>query len=302
MTTFSPSDAALEGFRLTRERPRVLLAWSVFQFMVSVVMATLMIGLGGQHLMAIEQAGADGQTDPSAMVAELAELGPVYLAMLAVGLVLTSIMAAAVYRAVLTPQDDRQAYLRLGRDEFRLMVLKLAFVCIWGGIVFGVVLVAALVSTMASVFGSSVGGFAGLVTGLFAIGVLLFIAVRLSLAPVITFAEKRIAIFDSWNLTRGVFWRLLGAYLVALACIVVVALLGLVIFTAIAAIIVVSAGGQIADAGAAFSPNPTSFATYFTPTTLAYLAFAALLSALYYAVITAPGAVAYRALKGDATP
>ena len=301
MTTFSPSDAALEGFRLTRERPRVLLIWSVFQFVVSVLMATLMISLGVQHLMAVEEAGAGGQTDAATVLAELRDLAPIYLVMLAVGLVFTAIMAAAVYRAVLEPGDDRRGYLKLGADELRLILLKLIYIFVLGGIVFAVVLVAALLATAASSLSAGVGQFVGLCVGLFAIGLLLFIAVRLSLAPAITFAERRIAIFDSWALTRGMFWRLLGAYTLAVASIVVVALLGLVIFSAVAAIVVVAGGGQLADAGAAFNPDPASFSSYFTPLTLAYLAFAACLTALYYAVITAPGAVAYRALKA-ATP
>lgn len=299
MTTFSPTDAALEGFRLTRERPRALLIWSVFQFAVSIIMAFLMISLGGQHLMAIEQASADGSADPATLLAEFTALAPLYAVMLPVGLLMMAIMAAAVYRAVLEPGDDRGGFLRLGADELRLAALKVIYVFVWAAIVFAVVLVAALAAAAARALGEAASGFVGLCVGLFAVGLLLFITVRLSLAPAITFAEKRISIFESWSLTRGMFWRLLGAYSLAVAAIVVVALLGLVIFTAVAGVAVMAGGGQLADAGAAFNPDTTSLASYFTLMTVAYLAFAAVLSALYYAVVTAPGAVAYRALAAS---
>lgn len=299
MTTFSPTDAALEGFRLTRERPRALLIWSVFQFVVSIIMAFLMISLGGQHLMAIEQASADGSADPATLLAEFTALAPLYAVMLPVGLLMMAIMAAAVYRAVLEPGDDRRGFLRLGADELRLAALKVIYVFVWAGIVFAVVLVAALAAAAARQLGDAASGFVGLCVGLFAVGLLLFITVRLSLAPAITFAEKRISIFESWSLTRGMFWRLLGAYSLAVAAIVVVALLGLVIFTAVAGVAVMAGGGELADAGAAFNPDTTSLASYFTIMTVAYLAFAAVLSALYYAVVTAPGAVAYRALAAS---
>lgn len=299
MTTFSPTDAALEGFRLTRERPRALLIWSVFQFVVSIIMAFLMISLGGQHLMAIEQASADGSADPATLLAEFTALAPLYAVMLPVGLLMMAIMAAAVYRAVLEPGEDRGGFLRLGADELRLAALKVIYVFVWAGIVFAVVLVAALAAAAARALGEAASGFVGLCVGLFAVGLLLFITVRLSLAPAITFAEKRISIFESWSLTRGMFWRLLGAYSLAVAAIVVVALLGLVIFTAVAGVAVMAGGGQLADAGAAFNPDTTSLASYFTIMTVAYLAFAAVLSALYYAVVTAPGAVAYRALAAS---
>jgi hypothetical protein len=296
MITFSSTDAALEGFRLTRERPRALMTWALLQFAVSLASAGLMIGLGGQHLMAIEQAGTAGDADPAAMLAELRALAPLYAVILPVGLAVMAIMAAAVYRAVLEPDNDRTGYLRLGADELRLALLKLIYVLLWGAIVFAVVLVAALTAAAAAAFGGGVGRFAGLCIGVFAIGLLTYIAVRLSLAPAITFAEHRIAVFDSWKLTRGMFWRLAGAYSLAVAAIVVVALLGLVIFIAIAAVIVIMTGGQMADAGRAFNPDTSSIGSYFTGLTIAYLAFAAVLSALYYAVVTAPGAVAYRAL------
>ena len=54
------------------------------------------------------------------------------------------------------------------------------------------------------------------------LGVAVFVVVRLSLAPVATFAERRLVVFESWSLTRGHFWQLFAAYALAVACIVTI--------------------------------------------------------------------------------
>jgi hypothetical protein len=43
MPAFSLTDAAFEGFRLTREKPRVVGAWALLYALMSVVTGVLMI-------------------------------------------------------------------------------------------------------------------------------------------------------------------------------------------------------------------------------------------------------------------
>jgi glucan phosphoethanolaminetransferase (alkaline phosphatase superfamily) len=127
------------------------------------------------------------------------------------------------------------------------------------------------------------------------IGVFIWVAVRLSLSGPATFAERHIRVFESWILTRGVFWRLLGAYVLSLALVIVVMLLALVIYAAIAAVML---GGDLSQIGKVFQPDTSSLTSYFTPAMLIYLVFGAFLGALQNAVIYAPPAVAFRELHG----
>ena len=292
MTAFSATDAAFEGFRITREKPKVLLTWALFYLIVSLIMPVLMVTMGGQNLMALEAQANNPNADPNAALANLAALGPLYAVLLPVGLAVQAILASAVYRAILRPDESGIGYLKLGEDEFRLVALTLIYFLLSVAAVTVIVILGGIGAGVAfSLLGSPIFG-VGL--GLFFLGLLLYVAVRLSLSPVVTFAERRISVFDSWALTKGQFWKLLGAYILAIASVVVVLLLAMVIFMAVAAIL---AGGDIASVGKIFAPDLSSVAAYYTPPMIAYTVFGGFLNALYFAVLVAPAAVAYRALK-----
>jgi len=294
LKTFSPTDAALEGFRLTREKPRVLLAWSVANFIISVIMALALIAMFGPMLAELEAVNASSD-DPRQALAMFEKLAPLYALVLPAGLIVIAVWSGAVYRAVLRPADNRFWYLRLGGDELRLTLLMLIYVVLAIGFTFVLTLVAGLLSAGALAIGGPVGALISAIIGLIGIGVFIWVAVRLSLSGPATFAERHIRVFESWILTRGVFWPLLGAYVLSLALVIVVMLLALVIYAAIAAI---TLGGDLSQIGKVFQPDTSSLATYFTPAMLIYLVFGAFLGAVQNAVIYAPPAVAYRELHG----
>jgi hypothetical protein len=291
MTAFSATDAAFEGFRITREKPKILLIWAGFYLIVSFLMPVLLVTMGGQDLMALEAAANDKSADPAAALDNFLALAPLYAVLLPVGLVVQAVLAAAVYRAILRPAETGFGYLRLSADEWRLALLTLIYFVLTLVAVIVVVVVGGVSAGVAySVLGSPLFGVA---LGLFFLGLLFFVAVRLSLAPVMTFAEQKICVFESWNLTKGQFWRLVGAYVLAVASVVVVLVLAMVIFMAVAAI---AAGGDIASVSKIFTPDLSSVGAYFTLPMIAYTIFGAFLNAFYYAVLVAPAAVAYREL------
>jgi len=300
MATFSAMDAALEGFRLTREHPRAVLIWAAFNLALSVLLALLMISIGGERLMALEAAAAQNDADPAMAMQTMAQLAPLYAVLIPLGLIVPAVLAAAVYRVVLGDPAGRTSYLKLGGDELRLVLLYLIYVLISMAMVFGLALVGGiLAAVVVAVIGPANGGLVGAGVAIFVFGLLVYVAVQLSLGPVISFHEHRLAVFDSWRMTKGHFWRLFSAYVLALLMVVVVMILAMVIFVAVAAI---ATGGDLEAVGAMFNPDFSSVASYFTVPTVIYSLFTSVLTAIYYAVLFAPGAVAYRDLTAEEDP
>ena len=295
MSDFSPTDAALEGFRITRERPVALAVWAAAFILSSVVQQVVLIG-GGLGPMMQTLSDSFGRLTPGAeqAVAPLIMRNlPLLTLFVIVGLAFSIVMSTAVLRAVLKPAEHRFGYLRLSIDEARQLVLALYAAIVGAGYLFALAVVSAIVSSLVQALGN--GPFASLVDVALSVAMvcaLIYPAIRLSLAPAMTFADGRVSLFRSWALTRGRFWPLFGAYLMAVLLALVVAVLSGVIFSLIAYF----AGGGSLDK--IMKPDASSLQTYFTPLTIAYLAFGGVLTALVRAITTAPIAAAFRQISG----
>jgi hypothetical protein len=292
MAAFSATEAALEGFRITRENPGAFVRWVAVSFAVSLLGAVVTVSMPAEVRAALETLRSDETPDPGTLAGALFALAPI----LVFGLAFQCMMAAAVYRVIFRHEDTRFGYLRLGIDELRLMGLTLVYVGMAIGLLFLLTLGSALLAAAASLAGQAPALFVGACAELFSLGFIVYVAVRLSLAPVATFAERRLTVMESWTLTRGQFWRLFLTYALALCCVVVIGFLALILFAALAGIVVLLTGGQLSDVGAIFKPDETSIAAYLNPGAVAYMVVGSIFSTLYYAVIAAPGAVAYRHL------
>ncbi|WP_375269748.1 hypothetical protein [Phenylobacterium sp.] len=294
MTTFSSGDAAFEGFRLTRENPRVVLAWSIFHFVVSSIGAVVLIAFGGD---AMTQLAEQPEAAPDEMTALLRQMAPAYLILAPLGLATMSAIAAAVYRLQLRPQEGGFGHLRFGADEIRLVLLTLIYYVLAVIGLVGLILLAGVIAGVVAAVAPDAQAPAAWATLLFCGGLIIYALVRLSLAPVLTFQERRLVVFGSWSLTRGHFWRLLGAYVLAGLTIAVVTLLTTVIFAAVLGIISVTMGRGLEGVGAVFQPDFSSISAYVTVETFIYLVVTAVLNAIYYPVILSPQVVAYRAFR-----
>jgi hypothetical protein len=190
-------------------------------------------------------------------------------------------------------------------DEVRQIALFFVLLALLMLTVFLIVLVGGVVSALATGVLNAAGGGQGLVylvtlaIGLWVMGLVVFVVVRLSLALPMTFAQRRVRVFAAWRLTRGSFWRLTGAYFLALVLFVVVWLLAMIIFTAAAATIGALQGLDLSAALARFEADTSSIAAYFNVPTLIYALFTALISAIYYAVMVSPSALAYQVLIAE---
>lgn len=291
---FSATDAVFEGFRIVRRRPATLVWWSLFYI---AAMAFAMTVIGGSVIRLVNAAEAlEAAGTPSAedFMPILQLYMSVFAVVLPISLAAGAVVYAAVSRAVLRPEESRFGYLRFGMDEVRVFVvsvaLALAFIALTGVMFMLVGVVGGLAASLEAPWLWLVA----VLLALAAVAALIWLAVRLCLAVPITVGERRIAILDSFRLTRGRFWPLLGMAILAGVLSLVVGLLGSLVLTPLQFL----TGGvtQLQDLEGA--PLTEILQTAW-PTILVWIVTNAVLSALQVAVVYAPFSAAYRELATD---
>ena len=295
MTAFPVVDVALEGVRLTRERPGTVLAWGVVLAAAQALTVALLAATGaGEGLAAFTRLGATPGADPAAAAALLSGAAPGLLLSAGTGLLAQTAVYAALLRAVLRPQDKRLAFLRVGLDELRLLGVLAALTAL-GGVTLLVLLTALgmLILPLASVGGYALSAAMPLVMAL-AIAALSYPAVRLSLAPAASIAEGRARLFGVWPMTAGVFWPLMASALLAAVLAAVVAVVGEVLVTALWAL---GAGQNMETAAASLQPDLRTAAGALTPGSIGGVVTGGVITAFALTAAVAPGAAAYRALS-----
>lgn len=296
MRRFSPGDAALEGFRITRENPRAFWWWAAVAFLVSVAGVFVTVLMPPNVRNAVETLRAEETPDLATFANALINVAPLFV----FGLAFQAMMAAAIYRLIFRHSDARYGYLRLGGDELRLMAVIVLFVLIAILVAAGLTFVAAIVIAIASMAGRDLAVWLGVLTELVLLPAALFsVFVWGAMAMPATFAQRRIRIREALSLMRPVFWRLAGAYLIAFACMATIGILVLFLFSALAGVVVLLMGGQLADLSNIFHPDETSFRAYLNVGMIAYMIVGSLFNTLFNAAITAPGAMVYRHQHDD---
>ena len=294
---FSASEAAFEGFRILRREPKSAVVWAGFLLATSIGAMLLMLPF------LRNMAGGFGLTpgtppSPAAALAIMGEMGRLYLVIIPIYLIVTSVFTAAVYRAVLRPEDKGFGRLELGGDELRLFGLFI----LMGLLFFGLSFLVTFVGTMVAVgvglalksSSPSAAAIAVVVAYLATLIVLLWVSVRLSFAAPITFTQRRIRLFDSWKLTKGRFWSLFGCYVLAFVFVVIIALVDLVV---IGVLSIGMNGGSFTQAAASMMrPDYSSYASLFTPLYIVRLLVGAVFGLFSWTVMAAAPAAAYREL------
>lgn len=280
MNQFSASEAALEGFRLTRERPGTFLAWGVVYALGMFIIGRLMLVSLDPQLIALTRKSGFAAEDVEQISGLLAKSWPAFILVLVLVTALLSMLMGGIYRLVLRPQEKGVLHLRFGKDELRLTGVNLLLFA------FGMI---CLTAELAAITAAEQTGGLGFVV-VFVLGaVTVWLGVRLSLATPMTFAQHRFAIGDAWRATRGRFWPMFGMILLAVIFYIMVWLLISIIGAALVAV----AGGPEAlkDIKQAAGPAIVVIAIY--------VFLQLVLQVIQIVMIYAPFAVAYQQLHGD---
>jgi hypothetical protein len=220
--------------------------------------------------------------------------------LLLTSLAVRAILTAAVFRAVLEPGDSRWFYLRFGARELwlALMIVVFGILSFLVTITMGAVLVPLL---MVLAMGAEGNLFAVvpimLAAVLIAVAVLGWLFVRFSMALPMTFAEQRFRLFESWTMTRGQTWRLIGVglLLVGIVLALELALLALLVLASLA--FLGEGGVDEAAASAFFAQDASIWMAELAPWAVGMALVGALLGAVVTTILAAPWAEAYRQLS-----
>jgi hypothetical protein len=267
---FSISDAALEGFQDVAKHWRVIAGWALFNLVALVggciLLVILLIGI-----VPFVSSQAVAQNAGAVLGLLVFGLG---------GLMVQVVTITGLYRLLLRPGEHGFLFLRLGRDELRVLgAMLLTFVAVAPLVILGGLLLAAL---------ARLSGGLSMVAAPFVVVAFYAVYLRLKLAAPLAFAEGRIDLIEAWRRTRGQTWRLLGMG-VLLLC-----LLGMIATVIWIAVFVV--GGLLTgfqDLGLSDAETVLEHPGRF----LFQLAAEMLLTPIFLVISQAPWAAVYRALK-----
>lgn len=292
-------DFAFEGFRIIRERPKLIAFWGAVTLFGYGVMSLIMVHVAGPQITALIQmmitqaSTGNASTDqdftnrimPQILIAALMCM-PVYI-------VMTSVVLGAVCRVVFGETDDRLGFLSFGWQEIRLIVIKAVSLVVIAALFLGV----AFAGRMAGVLigGANSQAATGLQTlGIIAgLGAAIWLSLRLSLNGPHSFDSQSLNIFGSFAMTNERFWSLFTGYATATALAMVVRFLCDKIIEAIQ---VLSLGLKVT--GDMIMPDMTSIVSFLTPASVIALVLTfAVVAPLMAAIQLGAPVAAYRALK-----
>lgn len=295
MSKFSASDAAFSGFRLVRENLKTVAIWAAVMTVVSILTNVAAIQFFGPQLEAFLGYMQDNNNpDPEEFLRLASALSPLTLWMLPLSLVQNGVVFAALNRLVLRHDDSRFAYLRLGAAEARQAAVWLLTALVLMGTLF----LGSLVTGFLGAMSGSTGAFLALLGLIGSFGAVIWLAVRLSFAPAVTFDAGKVTLFKSMPRTKGLFWPLLGAYFLAGVMSIIVVLL---IWTIVSAIGLI-ASGDFAATGRMMRADTSSLQAYFTPAGVVQALFAGVIQVLTTLIVFAPPPSIYKELNDRQAP
>jgi hypothetical protein len=169
----------------------------------------------------------------------------------------------------------------------------LAFLVIMG-VYFAFALGVVIVAFLGGMVSPVLGGLMAVLAGLMALAGLVWVSLRLSLISPIAFATGKVSLAESWKMTKGHVWPLLGSYVLAVVMGIIVSVLVMAVFFGFAAL-----AFGFKEAGAVvMNPDMSSLSALVSPLMITYFLVNAVTSALTSMIFVCPAAVIYQQLRG----
>lgn len=296
MSDISIDKTVWSGFSLASRHPGAFALWVVVDVVLGIGPYALLMALLGPNFLDLVRQGESGGNLVESLLTGRALGG---LAPLVSALILYAILYAAVFRAVLHPEDRKFGYLRLGRQELILGGLMTIFYFGGVAVVASALFVAYGITFVITAIAPALGALTSLLLLVALIGGLVWLLARLSMVMPMSFAERRIRIAPAWAMTKPHTKKLLLLAVLLVLVGIAIAMISLVVVGASVTAFVTSFGD--ADAMRAFFEQPAGdIIRELTPWGLTAAALSALISTFGFVVFAAPWAEAYREIVEDA--
>jgi hypothetical protein len=309
MAKFSATGAATAGFGLIGREPSAVLVWGLVILVALVAPCFGAVWLIFPDFAAFSGFAHPGGVSDEAAISQIMQMQSKMMLFNLLywvgGTLVQSAIAAAVFRAILEPEQKGLAYLKLGAQELWLALVFLVMgVLAYIAFVAAAVIVAIL-AVIAYLIGAHSGTAAGVgasvlvavVLGVAAGGALVWAMLRLSMAGPMTFTERKFLLFESWTFTRGQAWPLLG--MVLLLGLIIVAL-EVVLYAILGVSAFAFGAGLVSRLGDLAHQPPQAWLSALWPLAAGLAVVLSLLSGPALALVFAPWATVYRDLRATA--
>lgn len=216
--TFSPSEAALSVFELTKRQPQFVLRFCIIyalSFMMSYAIAGATgVGAAMQGYMALAATGKP--PNPERILEVLSPAGTGFAIIMVFGLITGAITGAMGLRKAVRDEDNGLFGLQFGRDEINLILAMVLVGAILMGVNFGVSMLGGLIG------GGNMGFmFLAVFVAILAMGL---VGARLSQFGVLSIASQNVSVGASWAETKGHAWRFIGAHMLWIVIATIIAI------------------------------------------------------------------------------
>jgi len=280
-----------EAFGLIRRHPGAVAVWALLYLLLGVLPQYGLMALTGPVFQDLAAPGAAPATTSAAVLQRMQLLGSVQGLTLLLSLVWQTLQLGGAYRAVLFPEERGFFFLRLSLREVWLGLVLFVLLIGFFVLMFLVALPLALIGGIAGAAGGAVAAAAVVpILLLVALAVVVWVGLRMSLAPPMSFAERGFKLFESWRLTRGHALRLL-----AVAAVLVVMLIVAEAVVGIGGFLLIGGPAKLSQLAEA-ARNPQVMFSRMGPMIVGFSVVVAALSAVFYALVGGAWARIYRDL------